>query len=667
MKNLDFKYISAKNFLCFGPDGIEFNFNKYNNIVLIRGDNLDVKDIEGQEDKIASNGIGKSSIPEIIIYTLFGKTIKNPKKISHKNIINNQIGKNLKTEVVIGDYKIVRTRKPDSLIIWEDKNNKWEKETEITLGGIPATQKLIEERIGLNYETFVNILVFTDNNTGSFLECDASNKRQIVENLLSLEKYREIAEETKELRKEKKDEIKNLNFEYSTLLSQEEIIKNRLIVSKNKENEWKESKKEEIEDIQKSIEKTKKYIDSLVENNDDFDYLNAQKLIEENKNLIDDFEKQKIETDKIKEELSSKHNTKNKEINSLEIEIDNNNNSINKIDNQIKDCEKEILKFEDNKGSKCKFCLGEILEENYKVYVQKIESKIKELKLEKEQEKENNKIILEKKEECLLVLEKLKKGIKLCQSKFEKLTNEINKIRSVIKKLSLIEKPKDISEKVVLDEKIKNLKEQLKYKNKELKESPFSSIIETLENDIDENDISLKNKKEQLEKLEKEIPYYDFWVVAFGDYGIRKFIIDGIIPALNSRIAYWLDCLIDGKIILEFNNELEEKIQRNPPDGDPFVYHAMSGGERRRLNLAVSQAFAYVMSLSSGVYPSIVFLDEVSTNIDVVGVIGVYNMILELSKDRQVFVTTHDQNLLDLLQGCDLINLEKKNGFTKIR
>lgn len=667
MKNLDFKYISAKNFLCFGPEGIEFNFNKYNNIVLIRGNNLDVKDIDGQEDKIASNGIGKSSIPEIIIYTLFGKTIKNPKKISHKNVINNQIGKNLKTEVIIGDYKIIRTRKPDSLRIWEDKDNKWGEETEITLGGIPATQKLIEERIGLNYETFVNILVFTDNNTGSFLECDASNKRQIVENLLSLEKYREIAEKTKELRKEKKDEIKNVNFEYSTLLSQEEIIKNRLNVSKNKENEWKESKKEEIENIEKNIEKIKKHIDSLVENYDDVDYLNAQNKIEENQNLIDDFEKQKLETNKISEELSLKYNNKNKEINSLEIEIDNNNNLISKINKQIKDYEKEILKFENNKGSKCKFCLGEILEENYKVYVQKIKSKIKELKSEIEQEEENNKTILEKKEESLVVLEKLKKGIKLCRSKFEKLTNEINKIRSIIKKLSLIEKPKDVSEKVVLNEKIKNLEDQVKYKNKELKESPFSSIIESLENDIDENEISLRNKKDELEKLEKDIPYYDFWVVAFGDYGIRKFIIDGIIPALNSRIAYWLDCLIDGKISLEFNNELEEKIQRNPPDGDPFIYHAMSGGERRRLNLAVSQAFAYVMSLSSGVYPSIVFLDEVSTNIDVVGVMGVYNMILELSKDRQVFVTTHDQNLLDLLQGCDLINLEKKNGFTKIK
>ncbi len=167
--------------------------------------------------------------------------------------------------------------------------------------------------------------------------------------------------------------------------------------------------------------------------------------------------------------------------------------------------------------------------------------------------------------------------------------------------------------------------------------------------------------------MEKDVPYYDFWVTAFGDSGIRKFIIDGIIPALNYRISYWLDYLIDGKIKLEFNNELEEKIERNPADGDSFVYHAMSGGERRRLNLAVSQSFAYIMSLSSGVCPSIVFLDEVTTNIDVVGVLGVYNMILELSKDRKVFITTHDQNLLDLLQGCDLINLEKKDGFTKLK
>ena len=46
MKNLDFRYISAENFLCFGPKGIEFNLKNYSNIVLIRGNNLDVKELE---------------------------------------------------------------------------------------------------------------------------------------------------------------------------------------------------------------------------------------------------------------------------------------------------------------------------------------------------------------------------------------------------------------------------------------------------------------------------------------------------------------------------------------------------------------------------------------------------------------------------------------------
>ena len=44
MRSLDFKYLRAKNFVCFGPDGIEIELSKYGNITLIRGNNLDVHD-----------------------------------------------------------------------------------------------------------------------------------------------------------------------------------------------------------------------------------------------------------------------------------------------------------------------------------------------------------------------------------------------------------------------------------------------------------------------------------------------------------------------------------------------------------------------------------------------------------------------------------------------
>jgi len=240
-------------------------------------------------------------------------------------------------------------------------------------------------------------------------------------------------------------------------------------------------------------------------------------------------------------------------------------------------------------------------------------------------------------------------------------------IRKEISTLSKVEKPEISVNEKVLEDQFNELKNQALAKKAEF-DGP-SPYVEILRLAVEESDIKAKeceDKKEKLNELNKLSPYYDFWVKAFGDSGIRKFIIDGIIPALNSRVAYWLQFLIDGKIKLVFDNELDEKIERNPSDGDPFVYHAMSGGEKRRLNLAVPQAFAHVAMLNSGVCLSACFLDEVTTNIDPSGVQGVYNMIMELAKDKQIFITTHDHDLLELLSGCDTINLRKQDGFTKL-
>jgi len=49
------------------------------------------------------------------------------------------------------------------------------------------------------------------------------------------------------------------------------------------------------------------------------------------------------------------------------------------------------------------------------------------------------------------------------------------------------------------------------------------------------------------------------------------------------------------------------------------------------------------------------------------GIPFVYNMILELSKERQVFVTTHNESLCNLLQGFESITIEKQNDFSKIK
>jgi DNA repair exonuclease SbcCD ATPase subunit len=666
MKSLDIKYIYAQNFLCFGSDAFEMDLKKYGNIVLVTGSNFDVVD---SESKTASNGVGKSSIPEVIVYTLFGKTIKHPKKINHKDVINNQIGKALKTEVRWGDFRVVRTRKPDSLRLWESSKGIWDDTTEITLGGQPATQKLLEEKLGLNYETFVNVVVFTDNNAGSFLECDASNKREIVENLLSLDKYKAFAERAKNLKKERKDSIKILQSEYDNIRQQLDQAKQKIKAARDQESSWRSKQEQELETLRSKIKLLKKQLESTSEGAGLIRYQEAQDKIEVLNSEIPEIEKKQVKIQEIIDIAQEKLNSLKQKQGEVHVAIKGLDLSIKNISLQISESKKEIARLENNEGATCKFCLGTVSKENYKKYTDQMIKKVNELESELRDETEK-KTSASDRLEALEVKEKtISSGISSAKKNMLEFSSNLSQKRRELSELNKIEKPqnKNISDQLI-EQQIQNISEQIEGKKKEIESpTPFESIINSLSEDIDSKNKEFDAKNKELEDLEGELPYYEFWATAFGDSGIRKFIIDGIIPALNSKVAYWLQFLIDGKISLEFNNELEERIERNPSDGDPFVYYAMSGGERRRLNLAVSQAFAHVMMLSSGMAPSLVFLDEVTTNIDQIGVVGVYNMILELAKDRQVFITTHDQNLLDMLEGCESIRLEKRKGFTSLK
>ncbi len=151
------KYIRAQNFLSIG-DPLEIDFTKYGNIVNIKGENRD-------QGPGASNGAGKSTIVEIIVYSFFGKLIKN---LNHKQAINIKKGKKLETEVCFEadghEYRIVRCRKPDSIELWIDG-------VDSTVGGKPATQEEINKIIKLNYTSFINVVCFGQHNTKQFLNC----------------------------------------------------------------------------------------------------------------------------------------------------------------------------------------------------------------------------------------------------------------------------------------------------------------------------------------------------------------------------------------------------------------------------------------------------------------------------------------------------------------
>lgn len=677
MINLKFEYIRAENFLCFSD--VEIDLTKFGNIILVRGIDIDrarqpiidrftageLDSDDEQELRKVSNGVGKSAIAEIIVYALYGKTIKE--KLGHEDVVHNRVGKKLRVEVIWGNYRIVRSRKPTSLRFWESADHIWDDTTEITLGGMPATQQLIEDKIGLSHQTFINTVIFTDNNNGSFLECDTPKKREIVENLLSLSAYRQYSDKAKEKRNQFKDIISSMARDYQDLLSTLELLKKRVIQVVQQENEWKKQKQAEYVKIENFITAKNEQLASTDSGIALSKYNEAQEKINKFTDLIPDYQ---IKLEKIKtiaSDVSSKISELKIEKNSSYLKWQEIGSQIKSLTLQITTSKSTINSFEGKKGTICPACLGKVNEENFSTVVKSEQQKVMENEskcklLINSREEFSNKV-----NEIQNKLDSLQKTLGIAEDKKREFEQQITKTQKEISVLTSVKKPETGIDEKVIESQIEELKRQLDNKKLEMEgPTPYVEILKNSNEEVDQKSKECQLKKFELEEAEKEIPYYEFWVKAFGDSGIRKFIIDGIVPALNSRISHWLQFLIDGKIKLTFNNELEPIIESNPSDGDPFIYYAMSNGEKRRLNLSVSQSFAHIMMISSGASASLVFLDEVSTNIDPAGVEGVYNMIQELAKTKQVFVTTHDRDLQEMLIGAECINLVKKGGFTNL-
>ena len=399
----------------FGPEGIELDFAKYKNLILIKGENKDAKIIDdNQESKISSNGTGKSSLQEIIVYGLFGKTVKRPEKLGVNDVVHNKVGKDCKIELLFDDYKLIRTRKENGkdkhgLRLWHSPEGKWDKDTEITQGTMAATQKKIEDIIGLSYDSFINMCIFTDDQRSCFLESDSIKKKEIVENLLSLGIYREWFDNAKILRKEIKNQIDSKIKEYQFLISNKDDSERRLKLTEQKEKEWRLVKNKECENIKAGISSLKNNLSKdnsqLVE-----EYLNAQKKIAECNDLIN-------KLDKENEELSAKNKLALNKLEELKSVIKIKNDKcveyvgpISVANKEKENKEKEINNLKNKvPGTLCGECKEEITEKGINSFIEKtrkeiecIEVKINSLKTEQLAAKSDLQIDVDKQSKMLV-------------------------------------------------------------------------------------------------------------------------------------------------------------------------------------------------------------------------------------------------------------------------
>jgi len=668
MRNLKIHLAKATNILCFGPDGIEFHFEDYGNVVLVKGTNYDNP---GTDDDDRSNATGKSSIPEILSIGFYGRTIKKPTKLKGGDIINTLADKG---EIVLewDDYRLVRTLKKTAsgttskIDIWESPDHIWDDSCKITRGTSRETQKWIEDKLGLTHHAFCSIVIFDDSDKYQFLEMDGPEKREFVENLLGLDVFRDYHKNAKGLLSQQKQLIEQLAREYNSLNDDVDAVDRRLVTVKTQENDWRARVQREATQLLERVNQKQQRLQSTDAGRLLQEWQTAQDRIGTLTTEITELEARRAHFQEVVNDFRMKMDGVRTHRDAINGSLQEHQLALQTAQQKLQEHLALISQLESlTDGAKCPTCHGTISKNNYGQVLRHAQSSAEECRTASDLHSRTMEVKRDEFGQKSASLSLMENKIRQAEQIYTEKEQEIGQKRLEISRLSNLPKPDSNAEERVLESEIAELKKQLKVKTEEAEgDSPYKEIIEQGQQEKVQKKKDAEAKAKELEAAEKELPYLSFWVNAFAEKGIRKYVVDGIIPALNARIAYWLQFLIDSRIELTFDNELEETVTRN---GNPANYHGSSKGEGRRVNLSVSQAFAYVMMLNSGACPSLVFLDEITGgSVDRAGIVGIYNMIFELAKERQVFVTTHDENLLSMLQGCELIRLEKRNDITRL-
>lgn len=275
---MKFKKISIENFKSIGSNPVVVNLD-FNNTTLLTG----------------SNGVGKTSITEAIVWCIYGVT-----KLKADNVVNKTVGEGTKVELEFTennrDYVITRYRKhkvhKNNVYIFEDGKN-------ISLKNQVDNQELIQKIIGIDSRAFMSSIVLSSETYKQFLRETNSVRLQIFESVFSLRELNDFKKYTSQKIKTLEGQISVKNGELVSVSSYNEADTNSL-------KAYKENYNSQIEKLDAQIELYKLNLAKCEEdlkNGSEIDFDAEMKKAVEYQVKLKEFESKKSELGTIKRDL----------------------------------------------------------------------------------------------------------------------------------------------------------------------------------------------------------------------------------------------------------------------------------------------------------------------------------------------------------------------------
>ena len=180
-----------------------------------------------------------------------------------------------------------------------------------------------------------------------------------------------------------------------------------------------------------------------------------------------------------------------------------------------------------------------------------------------------------------------------------------------------------------------------------------------------ENIKLLKKYQKDVESAQRHYDLMRFWEQAFSEQGLIKFVIRNILEFFNDRVNYYLKFLSASNFSVTFDETLKEEFYNK---GTLTFFDALSGGEKRKVSLSIMMGLNDLLLLSGKERSNLIFFDEVAESLDEGGVKGLFELLQDISKNKKVFVITHNDYLNSLLEDeSENLHVTKKSNITTVQ
>lgn len=490
---LDIKSIQWKNFMSYGDEISELKLEELGQ-VLITGEVIGDTD----DGLRRSNGSGKSTIPNIILWALFGRTMHSPNP--GNAVINHHTGKDCWVKLTFknGD-SITRTRgtKNHNELIYI-KNGE-----ESSLSTSKNLQAQLIKDLNLDYELFTASSFFTQYSK-SWLEMADNSRKKALERILHVDRFVYYASEAKKQLEKCEQKLEKIRQDINQ--SERTIEKHKNQIEQNAENinSFEEKKIRRINSISSEIETLKTRLSKII-----------PKDLDKIKKIWDTY-------DQINAAIKSMKDEKHKL-----------NNQIETLASRMRENEQKISNWTKKEGKQCLSCLQDIPHSH-------ISQNIEPYKAEQESLKERTEELSTK-----------------YKKQSEKITLYEQRLREREPKTTIREAEADIREIKSIKKDIESKYEWLEEAKSQ--ENPYTKTNESFENFIIEETTRLEHFHAEKEKTETLYKHYHFIWKAYSERNkIKSYIFKRHIPYINHRLNHYMDMLnLDTKISLSENLSID--------------------------------------------------------------------------------------------------------------